>query len=301
MRQLQPLESHAASPRKRQAAITAEICEISSAANAIESAEKKGAAGPGLGVMDNEAPGLAAGICASLAWAQCLGQEELAPHQIFSQLACSLLPSVVDMGLLGLLKKMKKDPAAVVDDMEARILVLGLDNAGKTTILKTLTSEDITHTMPTQGFNIKSIMQDGFKNVWDIGGQEAIRPYWSNYFENTDETWSTKQPTTRRPPGVLQGLVYVVDSSDTRRLEESSRELKALLGEEKLAGVPTLVPWLVERWEDLMSAAGAESIAEVMELESISDRIWQIQACSAKTSEGLQEGMEWLVSNCKKG
>lgn len=49
------------------------------------------------------------------------------------------------------------------DEMEARILVLGLDNAGKTTILKTLTSEDITHTMPTQGFNIKSIMQDGFK------------------------------------------------------------------------------------------------------------------------------------------
>ena len=49
------------------------------------------------------------------------------------------------------------------DDMEARILILGLDNAGKTTILKTLTSEDISHTMPTQGFNIKSIMQDGFK------------------------------------------------------------------------------------------------------------------------------------------
>ena len=47
--------------------------------------------------------------------------------------------------------------------MEARILILGLDNAGKTTILKTLTSEDISHTMPTQGFNIKSIMQDGFK------------------------------------------------------------------------------------------------------------------------------------------
>ena len=46
--------------------------------------------------------------------------------------------------------------------MEARILILGLDNAGKTTILKTLTSEDISHTMPTQGFNIKSIMQDGF-------------------------------------------------------------------------------------------------------------------------------------------
>eukprot|EP00434_Breviolum_minutum_P004564 symbB.v1.2.004027.t1/scaffold227.1/size261201/13 len=179
------------------------------------------------------------------------------------------------MGLLGLLKKMKKD------DMEARILVLGLDNAGKTTILKTLTSEDITHTMPTQGFNIKSIVQDGFKlNVWDIGGQEAIRPYWSNYFENTD------------------GLVYVVDSSDVRRLEESSRELRALLGEEKLAGIPTLV---YANKQDLMSAASSEEIAGTMELDSISDRVWQIQACSAKTGDGLQEGMEWLVGNCKKG
>lgn len=50
-----------------------------------------------------------------------------------------------------------------------------------------------------------------------------------------------------------------------------------------------------------MSAAGAEDIATALELESISDRIWQIQACSAKTGEGLQEGMEWLVGNCKKG
>ena len=121
---------------------------------------------------------------------------------------------------------MDSSPEQLQDDMEARILVLGLDNAGKTTILKTLTSEDITHTMPTQGFNIKSIVQDGFKlklvwflvlipfpiillitpwdgfqlqlitdeskprNVWDIGGQEAIRPYWSNYFENTDAPWT---------------------------------------------------------------------------------------------------------------
>eukprot|EP00435_Cladocopium_sp_Y103_P023143 s1811_g5.t1 len=168
--------------------------------------------------------------------------------------------------------------------MEARILILGLDNAGKTTILKTLTSEDISTTMPTQGFNIKSIMQDGFKLKLDgeVDGQEAIRPYWSNYFENTD------------------GLVYVVDSSDTRRLEESSRELKALLArelkallaEEKLAGIPTL---------DLMSAAGAEEVSGALELDAIGDRVWQIQACSAKTSEGLQEGMEWLVGNCKKG
>lgn len=67
---------------------------------------------------------------------------------------------------------------------------------------------------------------------------------------------------------------------------------------------PALHVSLIKIWfaaQDLVSAAGAEEIAAVMELESISDRIWQIQACSAKTGEGLQEGMEWLVGNCKKG
>ncbi len=73
------------------------------------------------------------------------------------------------MGLLTLLRKLKKSEA------EARLLVLGLDNSGKTTILKKLSDEDITHIMPTQGFNIKSLMRDGFKlNVWDIGGESIV-------------------------------------------------------------------------------------------------------------------------------
>merc|ERR1712127_483761 len=106
------------------------------------------------------------------------------------------------MGLLNLLRTLKRD------DKEARILVLGLDNAGKTTILKAMSQEDISTIMPTQGFNIKSLQQDGFKlNVWDIGGQRENRPYWKNYYENTD------------------GLVYVVDSSDDIRLAECNKEL----------------------------------------------------------------------------
>uniref|UniRef100_A0A1I7W5V0 ADP-ribosylation factor-like protein 3 n=1 Tax=Loa loa TaxID=7209 RepID=A0A1I7W5V0_LOALO len=86
------------------------------------------------------------------------------------------------MGLLGLIRKFKNQPGK-----EFRILLLGLDNAGKTTILKHLASEDIKHITPTQGFNIKSVVSDDVKlNVWDIGGQRKIRPYWKNYFENTD-------------------------------------------------------------------------------------------------------------------
>ena len=74
-------------------------------------------------------------------------------------------PLTINMGLLDLLRKLKKG------DKEVRILLLGLDNAGKTSILKKLSDEQISHIMPTQGFNIKSLVQDGFKlNVWDIGG-----------------------------------------------------------------------------------------------------------------------------------
>jgi ATPase subunit of ABC transporter with duplicated ATPase domains len=68
------------------------------------------------------------------------------------------------MGLLSLLQKLKRS------DNEARILVLGLDNSGKTTILKRLSNESIKEVMPTQGFNVKTLVQNSFKlNVWDIG------------------------------------------------------------------------------------------------------------------------------------
>eukprot|EP00339_Tiarina_fusa_P023742 CAMPEP_0117046282 /NCGR_PEP_ID=MMETSP0472-20121206/32005_1 /TAXON_ID=693140 ORGANISM="Tiarina fusus, Strain LIS" /NCGR_SAMPLE_ID=MMETSP0472 /ASSEMBLY_ACC=CAM_ASM_000603 /LENGTH=170 /DNA_ID=CAMNT_0004758581 /DNA_START=5 /DNA_END=514 /DNA_ORIENTATION=+ len=170
------------------------------------------------------------------------------------------------MGLLTLLRKLKRQ------EREARILVLGLDNAGKTTALKKLADEDITHTIPTQGFNIKSVVHEGFKlNVWDIGGQKSIRPYWRNYFDSTD------------------ALVYVIDSADRRRLDETGAELSLLLEEDKLAGIPLLV---LANKQDLVSAAKAEEIAEGLNLHSVRDRVWQIQACSAKTGDGLTAGME---------
>lgn len=85
------------------------------------------------------------------------------------------------MGLLDLLRKLKKN------DKEAKILVLGLDNAGKTTLLKFISSDDPKKTSPTQGFNVKTIITDAYKlNVWDIGGQKEIRKYWENYFDNVD-------------------------------------------------------------------------------------------------------------------
>lgn len=181
------------------------------------------------------------------------------------------------MGLLTLLRKLKRD------DQEARILVLGLDNSGKTTILKKLSDEDINHIMPTQGFNIKSLQVDGFKlNVWDIGGQKSIRPYWRNYFEQTD------------------ALIYVIDSADKRRLEETGQELGNLLEEDKMCGVPVLI---FANKQDLMNAEPPSEISDSLNLSTIRDRTWQIQPCSGKSGEGLQEGMEWIVKmvNSSKG
>jgi ADP-ribosylation factor-like protein 3 len=99
-------------------------------------------------------------------------------------------------------------------------------------------------------------------------------PYWRNYFDSSD------------------GLIYVIDSTDRRRLEETGCELALLLEEEKLAGVPLLV---FANKQDLINALPANEIANDLDLVGIRDRQWQIQPCSAKTGEGLQEGMEWMV------
>ncbi|PVD22421.1 hypothetical protein C0Q70_18233 [Pomacea canaliculata] len=176
-------------------------------------------------------------------------------------------------GLLALLRKLKSNP-----DKELRILLLGLDNAGKTTLLKQLASEDVSHITPTQGFNIKSVQSSGFRlNVWDIGGQRKIRPYWKNYFDNTDL------------------LIYVIDSADRKRHEETGVELQELLEEEKLAGVPVLV---FANKQDLVNACSASEIAESLNLNSIRDRQWQIQACSALSGEGVKDGIEWVIKTC---
>uniref|UniRef100_A0A2K6MKQ0 ADP-ribosylation factor-like protein 2 n=1 Tax=Rhinopithecus bieti TaxID=61621 RepID=A0A2K6MKQ0_RHIBE len=115
------------------------------------------------------------------------------------------------MGLLTILKKMKQK------ERELRLLMLGLDNAGKTTILKKFNGEDIDTISPTLGFNIKTLEHRGFKlNIWDVGGQKSLRSYWRNYFESTD------------------GLIWVVDSADHQRMQDCQRELQSLLVEEAL-------------------------------------------------------------------
>lgn len=175
------------------------------------------------------------------------------------------------MGLLTILKKMKQK------EKEVRILMLGLDNAGKTTILKKFNGEDIDTISPTLGFNIKTLEHRGFKlNIWDVGGQKSLRSYWRNYFESTD------------------GLIWVVDSADRMRLQDCKQELENLLVEERLAGATLLV---FANKQDLPGALSAESIKDALQLESITTHHWLIQGCSAVTGDNLLKGIDWVVDD----
>lgn len=115
-------------------------------------------------------------------------------------------------------------------------------------------------------------------NVWDVGGQKTIRSYWRNYYEQTD------------------GIIWVVDSADRRRLRDCKEELHELLKQEKLAGASLLV---FANKQDLTGALKSAEIAEALELGSdvFTTRHWALQPCSAVTGAGLVEGIDWMVSD----
>lgn len=175
------------------------------------------------------------------------------------------------MGLLTILKKMKQK------EKEVRLLMLGLDNAGKTTILKKFNGEDIDTISPTLGFNIKTLEHKGFKlNVWDVGGQKSLRSYWRNYFESTD------------------GLIWVVDSADRMRLQDCKQELHSLLTEERLHGATLLV---FANKQDLQGALPATEIQKCLNLDEITTHHWLIQDCSAVTGANLLQGIDWIIDD----
>lgn len=175
------------------------------------------------------------------------------------------------MGLHTILKKLKQK------EKEVRILMLGLDNAGKTTIMKRFNGEDISTISPTLGFNIQTLEHKGFKlNIWDVGGQKSLRSYWRNYFECTD------------------GLVWVVDSADKRRMADCKKELHALLQEERLGGATLLV---FANKQDLAGALTREEIRSQLDLAAITTHHWRIVSCSAVTGDNLVTGVDWLLDD----
>lgn len=162
---------------------------------------------------------------------------------------------------------------------EVRILMLGLDAAGKTTILYKFKLGEVVTTIPTIGFNVETVE---YKNVnftvWDVGGQQRIRKLWRHYFHGTN------------------GLIFVVDSSDKDRIDDAREELEQILVEDEMQDAFVLV---FANKQDLPNAMTTMEVSEKLGLPRLRNREWHVQSLIATSGEGLYEGMDWLSEKLK--
>lgn len=162
--------------------------------------------------------------------------------------------------------------------------MLGLDNAGKSTLLYKLKHDGSVTTVPTIGFNVE--MMDAMKNrrniaitVWDVGGQRGMREHWKSFHHDA------------------AAVVFVVDSSDLERLDEARRELENTLRSEQLRGRPLV---LVANKQDVSGALTVTEITDRFNLRKLCpDRGWFVQPCSASTGYGVEEAFKRVVQMAK--
>ncbi|KAI5959555.1 uncharacterized protein KGF55_005199 [Candida pseudojiufengensis] len=182
------------------------------------------------------------------------------------------------MGLLTIIRKQK------LKDKEIRILTLGLDNSGKTTIIKKILNKDINKISPTMGFEINTIEYKNYTlNIWDIGGQTTLRSFWNNYFDKTDL------------------IIWVIDSLSENRLQESFKELydKIILQDRLTFGIYLLIVInkidLIKDKEQLMNLKN--NVMNKLKLnETLNPNQWNIELVSGITGEGIENCLEWIIS-----
>lgn len=144
--------------------------------------------------------------------------------------------------------------------------MLGLDAAGKTTILYKLKLGEYVTSVPTIGFNVEQVEFQKVKfAIWDVGGQDKIRKLWKHYYQNT------------------QALIYVVDSSDKERVDIAKQELQSMLADEELKDAVLLV---LANKQDMAVMSVAE-VAEKLGLHTLKGREWNIQGTCAISGDGL--------------
>lgn len=168
-----------------------------------------------------------------------------------------------------------------------KLLILGLNNAGKTSILYHLQMGQVIATHPTIGGNTEqlTITNPSTQSTidftcWDLGGQEQLREAWQLYYQHTD------------------AVMFVVDAAEHGRFAVAKKVLHRLLTEEpSLAHCPLLV---MANKQDLEAAVSPAELMDVLELGKFKDRTWTLMGCSASTGQSLREGMGWIAENVGK-
>ena len=162
----------------------------------------------------------------------------------------------------------------VCSSEEFRILMLGIGAAGKTTILYRLKQNETVNTIATVGFTLETIKFGELEFcVWDLGGQDKIRPLWKHYFEGA------------------QGIIFVVDSSDRLHFQTAKQEFHQIVQAPQLRNCPILI---FANKQDFDGSASPDEVAKALELHVLEKRRYHITGSVAITGEGLTDGMNWL-------
>lgn len=158
---------------------------------------------------------------------------------------------------------------------EMKILMVGLDAAGKTTILYKMHLGETVTTVPTIGFNVETVrFGKNALTMWDIGGQDKLRALWRHYYANND------------------AILFVVDSTDRERMELARAELHKLMTTDELR---TSVLLVYANKQDMASADSAANITDALRLREYTGRVWMVQGCSGVTGDGLFDGLQWVT------
>jgi ADP-ribosylation factor protein 6 len=154
-------------------------------------------------------------------------------------------------------------------DKYVRVLICGLDNAGKTTMLSRILLGRVVPTLPSCGFQAQTLKHRHTKfMLWDVGGQLHLRFHWRHHFFGT------------------HCVVFVVDASDASRFPEANQELTVLLAEAQLETAGFLI--LAHKC-DVPGAVPASQLRSLLNLPASGhgSRPTHILDSSALTGAGL--------------
>lgn len=162
---------------------------------------------------------------------------------------------------------------------EAKVLCIGLDNSGKSTIINSIKANDfqVSVIQPTTGFNTEKVSIKGMLfTIFDMSGGTRYRNLWEHYFSEVD------------------AVIFVVDVSDKMRVVVAKEELDFMLAHDdfKPRNIPIL---LLANKVDLQGGASVGEIKCDLELDKIRSKKWNIIGCNGKNGDGVETGFDWLI------
>ncbi|XP_057653807.1 ADP-ribosylation factor-like protein 6 isoform X1 [Diorhabda carinulata] len=171
-----------------------------------------------------------------------------------------------------------------VKKKEVNVLVVGLNNSGKSTVVNKFKNEDerVTDVVPTVGFSVERFQNKNLSfTAFDMSGHGRYRDLWEHYYKD------------------CHGIIFVIDSSDRLRLVVVKEELDLLLQHPDICNKKIPILFFANKM-DSKEALSSVKIAAGLGLDKIMNKPWHISSSNALTGEGLQDGVEWLTQQIRE-